>query len=59
MRSPSSSAPIDQELDCKSPGAFALRQTVKEKPDIRSRIVEVHDDSSLETSGFMAKKLRT
>jgi len=39
--------------------AFALRQAVKEKPDIRSRIVEVHDDSSLETSGFMAKKLRT
>src|SRR5256886_9035552 len=34
---------------------FALRQAVKEKPDIRSRIVEVHDDSSLETSGFMAK----
>src|SRR5215470_4105541 len=26
--------------------AFALRQTVKEKPDIRSRIVEVHDDPS-------------
>src|ERR1700745_4161983 len=39
--------------------AFALRQTVKEKPDIRSRIVEVHDDSSLGTSGFMANKLRT
>src|SRR5258707_22537 len=35
--------------------AFAPRQTVKEKPDIRSRIAEVHDDSSLETSGFMAK----
>src|SRR6516162_7605613 len=34
--------------------AFARRQSVKEKPDIRSRIVEVHDDPSIGTSGLMA-----
>src|SRR5262249_3262627 len=39
MRSPTSSAPIDQGLDFKiARGALAPRQTVKEKPDIRSRI---------------------